>query len=71
MGFVSIAELHEKKNSFKFTEALSNQGNHDCPDKWRKKSSEMMEPAEKEMLHKVNYIVQREIKGFPLFCCLR
>lgn len=67
---MSIAELHEKI-SFKFTEALSNHGNHVCPDKWKKKSSEMMEPAEKEMLHKVNYIAQREIKGFPLFCCLR
>lgn len=56
MVFMSLAELHNKV-SFKFTEALSNQGNHVCPDKWRKKSSEMMEPAEKKVLHKVNYIV--------------
>lgn len=53
---MSIAELH-RKISFKFTEALSSQGNRVCLDKWRKKSREMMEPTEKEVLHQVNYIV--------------
>lgn len=47
---MSISEL-PKNISFKFTEAFSNQWNDICPGKWRKKSSEMMEPAEIEVLY--------------------
>lgn len=44
---------------------------HGCPGKWRKKSSKMGMPAEIEVFPKADFVAWRDIKGFPLFCCLR
>lgn len=67
---MSISELPKKfhLNSQRLFPTI---GPYGCPGKWRKKSSKMMKPAEIEVFPKAGFIAYRDIKGFPLFRCLR